>query len=149
MRRFRFRADVALDIRRRALDRAQRDLARAEEDRLDASRRADQAGAAVSEARRAAIPAAGRLTSPAMLQWYRFWILRLEHERRQQESALDARVAAVGAASAACVLAQQRCRALERLREKARARHDAAEAADERKTIDEVAARRADARRRS
>lgn len=149
MQRFRFRADVALVLRRRELAQTQRDLARAEQDRADAHRHAEAAGASVIEARRAAIPVAGQPASVATMQWYRFWIVRLEHERQQRETTLAARVAATAQASAACVRARQRCRALERLREKAMARYDAAEAAEERKAIDEVAARRVDAQRRS
>jgi flagellar export protein FliJ len=149
MQKFRFRADVALDVRRRALEQAERELARAEQDRLDASRRVEAADAAVRDAQRTAIPAAGEPAAPQLMQWYRFWIVRLEHERRRQQQLLAARDAGVITARAACVQAKQQCRALERLREKALARHAAADAAEERKLIDELAAQRMDAQRRA
>ncbi len=149
MQRFRFRADVALDLRRRALERAERELARAEQDRLDASHQVDAAGAAIRDAQQAAIPAAGLPLAPQMGQWYRFWIVRLEHEQRRHQTTLNARTAALAVARAACITAKQQCRALEKLRDKARARYDAAGAAEERKLIDEVATLRMDAQRRA
>jgi flagellar export protein FliJ len=81
------------------------------------------------------------------LQWYRFWILRLEHERKAALAMLAARDGEVAAASAACIRAKQRCESLERLREKARLAHSQAEAEAERKVIDELATRRFSVRR--
>jgi flagellar export protein FliJ len=149
MQRFRFRADVALDLRRRALERAERELALAEQFRLDASSLVEAAGAAIREAQQAAIPPAGAPLDPPQAQWHRFWIVRLVHEKKRQETVLASRTAALGVARAACIKAKQQCRALEKLREKARGRYDAAEAADERKLIDEVATLRMDAQRRA
>jgi flagellar FliJ protein len=145
---FRFRADAALAFRRRQLDDAQRELAGKERDRLDASRQAERAAAAVREARTAAIPTAGTPTSAHAFEWQRFWIARLQREQGRDNAALAAREAAANAARTACIAARQKWRALERLREKAWTRHLAAEAAAERKVIDEIAVRRMDARRR-
>lgn len=145
---FRFRADAALVFRRRQLDDAQRELARKERDRLEASSKAERAAAAVSEAKAAAIPPAGTPTSAHAFEWQRFWIARLQREQGRDNAALAAREAAVTTARAACTAARQKCRALERLREKAWTRHLAAEAADERKVIDDLAGRRMETRRR-
>jgi flagellar export protein FliJ len=145
---FRFRADAALTFRRRQLEEAQRELARKERDRLEASGRAERAAAAVSEAKTAAIPPAGAPIGAHAFEWQRFWITRLQREQGRDNAALAAREAAVTTARTACTAARQKCRALERLREKAWARHLAADAAEERKVIDDIAVRRMDARRR-
>lgn len=142
MSAFRFRAQAALDLRRRELTTAQADLARAERDREAAREGVARATAALVEARHTAA-AHGSGTQPAReLQWYRFWILRLDHERRAAASRLETREADVAAASAACLRAKVRCESLERLREKALRAHRLAEAEAERKVIDELATRR-------
>lgn len=145
---FRFRADAALTLRRRQLDEAQRELAQRERDRQAASQRAERAKAAVGEAQQAAIPPSGEATAAHAYEWNRFWITRLQREQGRDTTTLRARDAAVETARTACTTARQKCRALERLRDKAWTRHLAAEAAEERKLIDDIAARRMDARRR-
>ncbi len=145
---FRFRADAALAFRRRQLDDAQRELAQKERDRLDANQRVERAAAAVIEAKTAAIPAAGAPTTAQAFEWQRFWITRLQREQGRDMAALKVREAAVNTARTACTAARQKCRALERLREKAWTRHAAAEAVEERKVIDDIAVRQVDARRR-
>jgi flagellar export protein FliJ len=139
---FRFRAQPALDLRRRELASAQADLARAERDRDAARQGVAAATAAVTGAQRDAAAHGSNRQSAEELQWYRFWILRLDYERRAATAALEARQAAVAAASAACVRAKQRCESLERLREKALRAHHLKEADAERKLIDELATRR-------
>jgi flagellar export protein FliJ len=136
---FRFRAQPALDLRRRELEAAQRDLARAEWDRAQARAAVETASRAEREAREQGGAHAQKATSAADLQWYRFWILRLEHERRGVEARLIAREADVTKAAAACRRAKQRCESLERFREKARQAFDRKEADAERKLIDELA----------
>ena len=142
MSAFRFRAQVALDLRRRELAHAQADLARAERDREAACEGVARAAAAVAEAQSAAAAHGTAAQTAQAVQWYRFWILRLDHERRAAASRLDAREADVAAAAAGCLRAKQRCESLERLREKALRAHRAAEADAERKVIDELATRR-------
>jgi len=146
---FRFRAQPALDLRRRELADAQADLARAERDRDEAREGVARATAALAEARCAAAAHGSAAQAASELQWYRFWILRLDHERRAAASRLESREADVAAASAACLLAKQRCESLERLREKALSAHRLAEAEAERKLIDELAARRFTTRQRT
>jgi len=146
---FKFRAQAALDLRTRELEAAQRELARAEGDRDAALVRVKQADEALDRARTQAADAQRTATDCTALQWYQFWILRLSHERKAHGAALAAREEAVRRAAAACMRAQQRREALDRFREKARLGYEAAEAATERKLIDELATRRYAATRQS
>ena len=146
---FKFRAQAALDLRTRQLQDAQRDLARAESDRDAARLRVDAADAAVDQARTQAAAAQQIATDCTALQWYRFWILRLSHERKAHAAALAAKEEVVARATAACLRAQQRREALDRFREKARLGYQAHEDAAERKLIDELATRRYAATRQS
>lgn len=146
---FKFRAQAALDLRTRELEAAQRDLARAEADRDVARRRVGEAAAAVARARTTASEAERTATDCTALQWYRFWIARLDHERKAHEATLAARDEAVRRAAAACMRARQRRESLARFREKAQLAFEAAEAAAERKLIDELATRRYAATRQS
>jgi flagellar export protein FliJ len=139
---FRFRAQAALDLRRRQFDAARRELAEAEQVRDAARARLEQAAAAVSAALSAGSARAHQPGTITDWHWYRFWILRLEHERNAEREALASREAVVETARAACARAQQRCESLERFRAKAREAFDAAEAAAERKLVDELATRR-------
>ena len=146
---FKFRAQAALDLRTRQLHDAQRELARAEGDRDAAGLRVRQADEALEEARAQAAAAQRTATDCTALQWYQFWIIRLSHERKAHGVTLAAREEAVTRAAAACIRAQQRREALDRFREKARRGYEAAEAATERKLIDELATRRYAAARQS
>jgi flagellar export protein FliJ len=145
--RFRFRAQAALDLRTRALEQAQRELARAEALRDAATRRVADADAAAARAREAATEAQRTARETTGLEWYRFWILRLTHERAAHAKALAAREQDVGRAVVACVAARQRRESLERFKEKARAAHAAAQHTAETKLIDELATRRFAAQR--
>jgi flagellar biosynthesis chaperone FliJ len=75
----------------------------------------------------------------ARSQWYRFWIVRLEHERAVCATAVSARERDVALASAACLKTRQRLEALERFRHKAKHAWERAAAADEQKQIDALA----------
>jgi flagellar export protein FliJ len=146
---FKFRAQAALDLRTRALQDAQRELARVEGDRDVARLRVADANAALDAARAQAGAAQRAATDCTALQWYQFWILRLSHERKAHDATLAAREEAVRRAAAACMHAQQRREALDRFREKARRRYEAAQDAAERKLLDELATRRYAATRQS
>jgi flagellar export protein FliJ len=136
---FRFRAQAAIDLRRREYDESRRVLARASLDLRAAEDVLGDAGDRLSGGRdRLGREMAGGI-DPARMQWYRFWIVRLEHERRVCAQAVAAREREVTLASAACQRAQQRLEALERVRDKARDAWDRAAAADERKQIDALA----------
>jgi flagellar export protein FliJ len=139
---FRFRAQAALDLRTRELETAQRQLVRAEGDRDFARRRLGEADGALADARAKASAVQLTATDCTTLQWYQSWILRLHHERIACRTKLAAREGAVVKAIAVCQEARQKRESLARFRQKARDRHDAAEAASERKLIDELATRR-------
>jgi flagellar export protein FliJ len=144
---FRFRAQAALDLRRRELAAAQRHLARAEQDRDAARRAVEKAAAAVHAAREAGSDQSRHAQTANDLQWYRFWILRLEHETRSAQTRLASREGDVAKAAAACVHAKQRCESLERFRDKARHVYERKQADVERKLIDELATTRYNERR--
>jgi flagellar export protein FliJ len=142
MREFRFRAQAALDLRRRQFDAARRELADAERVRDEAQGRVAAASEALRAARDAGSARAHRAGTITDCHWYRFWILRLEHERNADVVLLASKQALVDAVRVACRAAQQRCQSLERFRERALEKHQAAEAALERKLVDELATRR-------
>ena len=142
MATFRFRAQAALDLRRREYEQAQRELAEKRRDLQGAQARYEQARAAVVVAERASVDAQGSAVAAFELDWYRFWIVRLVHERQAHALTVTAREQRVADAVAACQRAHQRCEALEKFRDKAQRAHEAAESATERKLIDELATRR-------
>jgi flagellar export protein FliJ len=147
MATFRFRAQPALDLRRREHDSAQHALARADAERQRVRDRLDSAEQAIAAARRDADAADRQAGGSADREWYRFWIVRLDQERAALTVLLRSHDAAVAEARRACQQARQRQEALERFRDKAYGAHAAAESATERKTIDELATRRFAARR--
>ena len=146
MKKFKFRAQAALDLRQRALEDAPRQLARTEELRDAARRRLQEAEAAAGRARPEATETERTAADVTALQWYRFWILRLDHERTAHAATLAARERDVTQAAAACMRARQRRESLDRFRRKAQAAHEDAEQAAEMKLIDELATRRFAAR---
>lgn len=147
MASFRFRAQAALDLRRREHDAAQRDVARAEAEREQASAAVAVADASLASARRAADDAALTTGAHVTAQWYRSWILRLLHERTALAAIVRGHDERVARARARCAEARQRHEALVRFREKAIDVHAAAAADAERKLIDELATRRFAVRR--
>jgi flagellar export protein FliJ len=142
MSKFRFRAQAALDLRRRELQSAQADLARAEQVRAMAAGDVEKAARALAEAQSASAEQARSPRTATELQWYRFWIVRLDHERRSAQAILAAREGDVARMLAACQRAKQRCESLERAREKTQHAHERNEADAERKLIDELATTR-------
>ena len=139
---FRFRAQPALDLRRREYEAAQRALARADAERQHVNAHVQFAERAAAQARTDADNAARIAPGTAGGEWYRFWIVRLDRELSTAKEKLEAHDARLAAARSACLQARQRFEALERLREKAYAAYRAGEAAAERKTIDELATQR-------
>ena len=139
MRPFRFRAAAALEMRRRDEDAAAAVLAQKE-----ANYRAIEASCDAAERQRAAALAeqhaqSSRGIDVATLFWHRNWIVRLQtlvtDLRLRQHTAAEA----VKTARQAWQLARRKRLALERLRDRALARHRADEQRDELKAIDELA----------
>lgn len=139
---FRFRAQAALDLRRREHEQSLRELAHAETEQQRARALVEAAECALVEAKRTADSAMRTLTSASELHWYQIWIVRLDRERGGVMAALEARGRDVARAREACARTRQRQESLERFREKALATFHAAEDARERKMIDELATQR-------
>ena len=139
---FRFRAQPALDLRRREYEVAQRVLARADAERQQAHTRLEASERASAQARREADDAARTPGAGLDRDWYRSWIVRLDRERETAAATLAQHHERVAAARTACLQARQRCEALERFRDKAHTAYRAGLAAEERKIIDDLATQR-------
>jgi len=136
---FKFRAAAALEIRRKEEDAAALELARKDanyrqiESALQSAERARESALADQHAQ------SQRGIDIATLFWHRNWIIRL------QATVVDLRVEshaaqqAVEIARQAWQLAKRRRLSLERLRDRAQARHRADEQREELKVIDELA----------
>jgi flagellar export protein FliJ len=139
MQPFVFRAQAAIDLRQREFDDARRVLARASLDLRAAHDVWSEARERQTEARNAWAREMTRTIDPARAQWYRFWIVRLEHEQDVCAKAVAAREREVALATAVCNATRQRLEALERFRDKALQAWERAAAADEQKQIDVLA----------
>ena len=139
MKPFVFRAQAAIDVRQREYDEARRVLARASLDLRAANDVWSEARGRQQEARTRWAQEMTQTIDPARSQWYRFWIVRLEHEQAVCAQAVAARERDVAAATTACQATRQRLEALERFRDKARHAWEQAAAADEHKQIDALA----------
>jgi flagellar export protein FliJ len=142
---FTFRAQPALDLRRREYDARRRALATAAFE-LDAEqRRFDEARDTLCVARD---DLSRLMTGPAAgetLEWHRLWIHRLEQSRQALAVAVAEKEARVALAKADCLLARQRLESLERLKEKARGTWLDAERLREQREFDELATQRFEA----
>jgi len=139
VRPFRFRAQAAVDLRQREYDGARRVMARASLDLRAAREVFDEAHARLTCAHERCAHEMAQAFDAARSQWYRFWIVRLEHERAVCAQAVTAREREVALASAACLRTRQRLEALERFRDKATRAWEHAAAAEEQKQIDALA----------
>jgi len=136
---FRFRAQAAIDLRQREYDEARRVLAHAS---LDLRAAHEVFGEARDRLTGARVQFGREMTTgidPSRAQWYRFWIVRLEHEQAVCARAVAAREREVALASAAARKARQRLEARERFRDKAWHAWERAVAAEEQKQIDALA----------
>jgi flagellar export protein FliJ len=139
MRPFKFRAAAALEMRRKEEDAAALELARKE-----ASFRQIEAGLESAERARATALADQHAKSQqgidiATLFWHRNWIVRLQATVVDLRAELHTAQHAVHIARQAWQLAKRRRLSLERLRDRAQARHRADEQREELKVIDELA----------
>jgi len=139
MKPFQFRAQAAIDLRQREYDEARRILARASLDLRAAREVCDEARDRLTGAR---VQFGREMTvgiDASRAQWYRFWIVRLEHEQAVCARAVEAREREVVQATALCLGRRQRLEALERFRDKARQTWERAVVAEEQKQIDALA----------
>jgi flagellar export protein FliJ len=139
---FKFRAQAALDLRRRENDDARRAVARAETDLRTAQQLLAQIEARARDAR---IQCAAVMIKPggtAELQWYRSWIGRLDRDRSSAAKVVADREAALARAQEAQRLTGQRLESLERFKEKAMDAFAERGRAEERKFIDALATMR-------
>ncbi len=135
MRRFVFRAQVALDLRRRQEDEAQRALALAE-GRLGAAQSAlGAARDALATTMRRAGDADGQ-ADVALQVWYRNWIVRQKQDIARATQAVAACQADVDQAKARVMVARRKRKSLERFRERALTAFERAQDLDERKALD-------------
>jgi len=136
---FQFRAQAAVDLRQREYDEARRLLARTSLDLHAAREVFNQAHARLGGARDQYGHEMAEQYDAARAQWYRSWIVRLEHEQTGCAKAVSAREQDLAAASAACLRTHQRLEALERFRDKAKNAWQHAVLAEEQKQIDALA----------
>src|SRR5262245_40332032 len=142
MRPFRFRAEAALQLRRREHDRALVMLARAQAALVAAEQGVESAAKTVEEADRG-LQQAMQTPSPQLpLGWYRSWRLKVRDDHRAAEARRDARDKDVREATAEVSRSRQRVRSLERLRELALAAWERDARRSDQRTMDALAALR-------
>lgn len=136
---FRFRAQAALDLRRREDERAMAALARAEAGLRAAMTRLRETEARAAEARAQCAGLLQQTTLTPQYLWYRSWILRLDRERGAAASAVAAREKERARAAAERARTHQRVEALDRFREKSQRAWAEKLAAEEQKHLDALA----------
>ena len=142
MRPFRFRAEAALQMRRREHDRALVMLARAQAALVAAEQGVEAAANAVDDADRG-LQQAMQTPSPQLpLGWYRSWRLKVRDDHRAAEARRDARDKDMREATAEVSRSRQRVRSLERLRELDLAAWQRESRRSEQRTMDSLAALR-------
>lgn len=139
MKPFRFRAQVAIDLRRREYDEARRVLARTLVDRQAAAEVLAETSARLAAGRADCGREMAATTDTGRWAWHRSWLVRLERERAASAAEVEAREREVARATAASLEARRRLQALERVRDNARQAWERAAAAEERKEIDMLA----------
>jgi flagellar export protein FliJ len=136
---FKFRPQVALDLRKREEDAAQCRVseARVISDQAAQAFAAAQTGFDTGSARAAASDAAGGSVTDSI--WHRNWIRSLRRELVRCEANAEDRRVQLEVAEQALMIARERVRALERLKERALAAHRDRERRVEQKAMDELA----------
>lgn len=140
MRRFRFRAQAALDLRRREHDRALVILAQAQTAVSAAAAAVLRADAAVRRAESELAAAMQSAPGQLPLDWYRSWRLRCVADRAQHEQHQRACEADVQRAADAAAEIRRKVRSLERLHDNSLAAWRVAAQQEEQKTMDALAA---------
>jgi flagellar export protein FliJ len=142
MRPFRFRAQAALQLRRREHDQALVSLARAQTAVAIAQRSVEEAEAAVRNVDERLKEATRSPVSGCPLDWYRSWRLRCQADRQLREQHRQACAVELRHATSAAQATQKRVRSLEQLRDDALAAWRQAAAHEEQKTMDALATSR-------
>ena len=149
MRPFKFRAQAALDLRKRQDDEAQQNLADATRARLLAETSVEVASAAVDESMQDARNALQSVASGDLHVWHRNWIVSRKQELAVRREALAKSRAAEQLAQQRAQDARRAVRSLERWFERVWRRHDQAQQRVERRELDEMGALRYVARSRA
>ena len=136
MAKFIFRAQVALDLRRKQEDAARLALAEAQSRLAEAERLLQAAQARLADALTRAQDADAHASDPTLAIWYRNWIHRLRREVARGVQILDGRQADAKAAEHAVMEARRAVRVIEKLRERAWNAHTTRERREEQKALD-------------
>jgi flagellar export protein FliJ len=136
MKPFTFRAEAALELRRRQEEEARRVLAAAEARLAEAQEQLALVLARFEDALQRAREEEARPGPVAGRVWYRNWMIAHRQRADRCQAMVTAREAEVAAARAAAALARRKVRALERLKERAWRAYCAAERRDEQKALD-------------
>jgi flagellar export protein FliJ len=136
MAKFIFRAQVALDLRRKQEDVARLALAEAQSRLRDAERAHADAETRVADALTSARDTEAEASDPTLAIWYRNWIHRLRREVARCVQILDGRQADAKAAEAKALEARRAVRVIEKLRERAWDAHTTRERREEQKALD-------------
>ena len=149
MATFVFRPQPALDLRKRQEEAAHLVVAeaRAVSDRAAQLFADAQAAFDAGSARAAALDAAGGSITDVI--WHRNWIRALRRELVRTEAHAEDRRVQLEAAEQALVVARERVKALERLKERAVAAHQERERREEQRAMNDLATLRFAIRQRS
>jgi flagellar export protein FliJ len=144
---FRFRAQVALDLRQTQDDDAQRELGAARQARAAAERVLEAEKRRLAEAHVTAAIEEARAWDGARACWYRNWMKRQQQVIAAARAGLAARRGDELAAAEKAMEARRRLRALQRLRDRALKAFHTAERRKEQKEFDVLGSLRFVARR--
>jgi len=147
MRPFRFRAQPALDLRRRQDDEAQRGLAIASASTRQAEERVGAARTALSDAQRGGSRTFPQVRAAQELIWQGNWILGLERDVARARQALEERRIEERSAAEIAQHARMQVRVLERLKDRAFQAWQLESRRAEQKSLDELASLRFAVRR--
>ena len=118
MARFRFRAQVALDLRRKQDEDARRALAEAKRVTAVAQRALDEERRVLEEALARAADEESKASDTTRAIWYRNWMKRQQQVIELALRVVETRRAEEQGAAARAVIARRKLRALERLRDR-------------------------------
>lgn len=142
MRPFRFRAEGALDLRRRHEDAARLVVSRAQNAAALADAKLREAQSCLDDASASLVRVQSQGTSIWMIDWHRSWILRQAREVNVCRTQVEAASQELARATVALHEAHRKRRVLERLRDRLQARHARAAERQELAQMNELATMR-------